>query len=466
MPLNLGNLSSPKPLNSSLFNRPLNLPSALWSPRTKALNSQIAPVAQQTPVKTPVRTPAVTERQPVTTSSSPPYVPPPSGPIIPSRVADVNRQIAETGGISTQQATPRTPLEDANSEIARLKGMASQPSPREGALSSLITGQGATPFSGMLQSATEQFKQAQDIAKQSADLREVMAQQTGNVMTNPNLSGSVRTGAASNIATQQGARLSALAGQQQAATGLGTQLTAQAGLIKPSPTAFGQQVFNPATGQFEGGGVSGGSQSMESLAQQVISGALSPSQADSMLPGQTAFERAQLQAILTRLNPSYNRVEAEAQAAARTASTVQTGTIGGQLEKSSLSAQKSLDALDEYFLRLSGIQTEGIPWTNDIAQGIAKFFGSSAVSSYNTALEDARVQVRAVLGTSGVNPVDSGRIVDTYLPQGMTPEILKANMAALKTLIDIRVRAYTTSGGAPGSGTSETGGGVTFAEQW
>lgn len=315
-----------------------------------------------------------------------------------------------------------------------------------------------TPFGGMIGKSMEQYNAAKETALQAAQLKQKMAQETGNVMTNPNKSGSVRTGAASNIAMQEGAKLTGLAEQQAAETGLGAAYGNLAGTVKPSPAAYGQQVFNPMTGQYESGGVAGGGQAatIDSLAADVIAGRKSPSQAESLLAGGPAVN-AQLDAAIKKLNPAYDRVQAEAKAQAAAASTVQTGTTGGQLTKASDSAQQSLNTLQTYFDALSPIQTGGIPWSNDIAQGLSKFFGSSAVTSYNTALEDARTQVRSVLGTSGVNPVDAGKIVDTYLPSGMTPDILKANMAALKTLIDIRVKAYTTGGIGTTSGNTQAG---------
>jgi hypothetical protein len=102
-----------------------------------------------------------------------------------------------------------------------------------------------------LEAGQKQFEEAKRIGLLSAATQQRMAQEVGNVMTNPNKAGSVRTGAASNIATQRGAELSGLAAQQTAATGLGSAYSAQAGLT--APRQQGYVMLDPTTGKPIGG---------------------------------------------------------------------------------------------------------------------------------------------------------------------------------------------------------------------
>lgn len=279
----------------------------------------------------------------------------------------------------------------------------------------------------------------------------------------------VAEGNAAIIAQNTAAQQRAVAeGAQAALGGVDRGLTAQSqtqsalgtagSLAQPSGTF--PFVFDPTTGTFKD--QSGGSLSPQNaaatLAQKVIRGEMSYDDAISSLSYAGTSAQQMLNTSLSQQDPNFDIIGAKARADARTASTVQTGTTGGQLTKASESANQSLDVLSSYFDKLNLLQTQGIPITNSLVQGLYKFFGSAAVSSYNTALEDARTQVRSVLGSSGVNPVDAGKIVDQYLPDGMTPQILKANIDALKVLIDARKQAYTdtSSIGPGGSGSSSS----------
>lgn len=245
----------------------------------------------------------------------------------------------------------------------------------------------------------------------------------------------------------------ALAAQQQDLTAL----TSAAGLVQPSVAAFGQTVFDPLNKGFVGG-AAGAQPNVSSLAQQVVSGQLTPSQAESMLGNNLGLVSQLNQAVLG-LNPSFDRVQAEAQAGARAADITQTGQAGGQVSKAAVSANQALDTLQQAYSGLSVFTgASDIPFVNQIAQNLAlqTGFGREAVSAYQGALNEARAQLRSVLGSSGVNDLAAGGIVDTLLPEGMIPSEVPQKVAAAKDYIQKRVEALTQPGVVGGQ---QTGGG-------
>jgi phosphoribosylcarboxyaminoimidazole (NCAIR) mutase len=248
----------------------------------------------------------------------------------------------------------------------------------------------------------------------------------------------------------------ALTGQGQQLTALGTA----AGLAQPSVAAFGQTVFNPLTGQYEGGSGGAGQPNVPSLAQQVVNGQLTPSQAESMLGNNLGLVSQLNQAVLG-LNPNFDRVQAEAQAGARSADITQTGQAGGQVSKAAVSANQALDTLQNAYSQLGTLTgATGIPIFNQIAQNVAlqTGLGREAVSGYVGALNEARAQLRSVLGSSGVNDLAAGGIVDSLLPDNMTPQEVPQKIQAAKDYIQKRVEALTTPGVV--GGTQQTGGGA------
>lgn len=133
--------------------------------------------------------------------------------------------------------------------------------------------------------------------------------------------------------TQQG--LSSAGGLANTQQGQRLQgLESAAGLAAPQITQYGQTSFNPVTQEF-GGGSSGGSggnggslnplNNIDSLAQQVLAGQISPSQALSMGGNVSNFQGALNQAILAH-NPQANLAQLQGQYDARQSNTTVAGT--------------------------------------------------------------------------------------------------------------------------------------------
>lgn len=142
---------------------------------------------------------------------------------------------------------------------------------------------------------------------------------------------SARDMAIQQVQAEERARLQGVI--QEAQTGVGFGQTQQslnqsaqqgiAGLIQPSPAAFGQTVFNPATGTFDGGGGNLDPQVVASdLAQKVISNQMTYDQAVSSLGYAGGAGQQFLNNAIKGLNPAFNIPQATATAAG------QAGVIG------------------------------------------------------------------------------------------------------------------------------------------
>lgn len=178
--------------------------------------------------------------------------------------------------------------------------------------------------------AAQYGKQIADVGQQGAKFR--AGQLTTG--TTPVAEGNAAV-TAQTIAAQQSALA---AGESAALQGTGQQLTAQgqaqsglglaAGYAQPSVAGFGQGTFNPLTGQIEGGGGNNALNplnNVQSIAEQVISGQISPSQAYSMGGSVQNWQGVLNQAILTK-NPQFNIAQAEGSFSARQQNTQTAGT--------------------------------------------------------------------------------------------------------------------------------------------
>ncbi len=102
------------------------------------------------------------------------------------------------------------------------------------------------------------------------------------------------------------------------------------GLASPVQVPFSNQFIDPITGQAVGG-VSGNlNDAVSNIAQKVKSGTMSYDAGVQALQG---YGQAGVNALNQNLGPNFNVQQSNALAAAQSASTLQTGTIGGQLQK-------------------------------------------------------------------------------------------------------------------------------------
>ena len=168
-----------------------------------------------------------------------------------------------------------------------------------------------------------------------------------------------------------------------------------------------------------------------------------------------AYGQPGVDALQKGLGSDFNVQQSNANAAAQGASTLQTGTTGGQITKAAASANSALDTLSSNFQNLPDLQKLGVSGMIGIEQGIGQFFGNTALRSYQVALNDARSQISAVLSTSGLTPTDADTMAKSYLPDNMTTGQFESSLATVRTLIQQKVGAYTTS--STGTNTNQSG---------
>ncbi len=248
----------------------------------------------------------------------------------------------------------------------------------------------------------------------------------------------------------------ALADQQQQLTALG----AAGNLAQPIQSPYSNQVLDPTTGLPIGGGAAGGSlqDAITSIADKVRNGTMGYDAGVAALQG---YGQAGINGLQTSLGPNFNIQQSNAQAAAQAATTLQTGTTGGVITKAADSANQALTKLETDFGNLSKYQTNGIPFTNSIANWFATKGGQGALAAYQTTLADARAQIVGVLTASGAaTPTGAEDIAKTYLPDDMTPALLKEKIAAVRTLITQKVASATSATPVANNNTGGTTGAI------
>ncbi len=241
----------------------------------------------------------------------------------------------------------------------------------------------------------------------------------------------------------------ALTAKGQSVSGLQTAL----GAASPIQVPYSNQVINPQTGL----PVSGtSSTSMNDAVNNIITKVKNGTMGyDAGVSALSAYGQAGVDALQKGLGSDFNIQQSNAQAQAQGASTLQTGTTGGQITKAATSANSALDKLQSDFEALPDLEKLGVPGTIGIEQAIGNFFGNTALSTYKTTLNDARAQLSSVLASTGsMTQTEAEQKANEYLPDNMTSGQIKAKISAAKTLVQQRVDAYTGTGGATGTETN------------
>jgi hypothetical protein len=251
------------------------------------------------------------------------------------------------------------------------------------------------------------------------------------------------------------AGLTSAAGAGQSALGTATPAAA------PVQVPYSNQLLDPRTGQTVGGGAQG--QSLQDAValqvQKIRSGAVGYNDGASAL---SAYGQAGVNALQQALGSGFDINASNANAAAKAAALGQNVSQGTQAARMTISAKQALDALQTAYDRLGALQTGSVPGVGNVPL-LSQFeqfasmktgLGREATSGFITALNEARAQVRGVLGAAGINPTDAGDIVDTLLPSGMKPQEVKDKIAAAKAYLDNRVAALSSTGNIPQYNTS------------
>lgn len=208
----------------------------------------------------------------------------------------------------------------------------------------------------------------------------------------------------------------------------------------------GQQYYNPGPGSTSNGFQLTGAPATDiaNLSQAAADGKIGYDAALSQLSGYGTAVQNQLLPAIQKLKPDFNV----------SLSNAGVGTVktGQELLTAANSANQALDTLSTAFNSLGGTQTGGIPLTNSIANWIGTNLGQSALTSYKTALADARSQLVGVLSNSGGTPTGNESTAEAYLPDNMTVGQFNQNVGSaqnpgvVRTLIQQKVNSFTGSG--------------------
>lgn len=232
-------------------------------------------------------------------------------------------------------------------------------------------------------------------------------------------------------------------------------LLGAAGFAQPQQVPYSNQYINPITGQPIGGGAgaNGSLQDAVSRAVSMINSGTSYNDAAATLSG---YGQGGLNALNQALPQGFDITQSNAKAQAGAASTLQTGTIGGELQKSAETVKQHMSTLKDAYSQL-GAQF-GIPLLNAGVNAIATQFGSGALQSYNIALQNVRDELAKILG--GGSSTDGSRATaHALLPDNMTPQQIDAAIKTSTELMNSKISEYTkvsgsnTGGGSSGSTT-------------
>jgi hypothetical protein len=285
-------------------------------------------------------------------------------------------------------------------------------------------------------------------------------QLTKDNSTNPGIL-SLATGRQGALNTEYNADLAAAQSRVAAAQqGVANQISglSYAGGLNAPVSQYGA-LTNPVTGEAISGGATGGvlpaagQQAVNTFAQQVQNGQMTYQQALSNL---SAYGQAGVNALTQALGSNFNTNASNASGA--------TTAAGQQIQTAAASANSALDTLGNAFASLPGVSTQGIPGTISIANWIQQQFGSAALQSYNTALDDARSQLVGVLNSAGGTPTGNEATANQYLPDNMTQAQFNQNVGTaqnpgiVRQLLQQKVSAFVGSGsqGTNTNGTSNT----------
>ena len=252
-------------------------------------------------------------------------------------------------------------------------------------------------------------------------------------------------------------------------TGLGlaqSGISTALGATTPKELSGGSYLVNPVTGQpMQGSSMAGippiAQQDIENLALQLAtaSSGLSYDQAYQQLSGYGPVAQNALLSEILKYNPNFNVTQSNAQAKAQEASTIQTGTRGGEVSKAATTAKKALDVLETAYKGLSDLQKGGIPASIGVYNWVAEKLGDQELSSYQSILHDARAQLAGVLASTGAStPTGAEQTANAYLPDNMTAGQFKEKLEAARKLIDDKVSSWTSSESyTPSSSNATTG---------
>lgn len=303
--------------------------------------------------------------------------------------------------------------------------------------------------------------------------------QAGALTTGTDVVGSGNAAIASQSASQ---RMSALSAAQQAALqGTGQQLTAQgqeasaynaalggantqqqqqisglgtaAGYAQPSTAPFGQTVFNPLTGQYEGGGGLDPQAQATNLAQQVMSGRMTYDQALTALGYAGQVGSNFLNNAIT--GAGGNPLQLQSQGAAQQSNIQTSGTAQTDIARQGLGqatqdyvqmtgaaqfAGQQADAVKD-ILTKTGLNNVSSTDYTKVLNNLQGRFSSSDFVALNTALREAQIAYTNLLSTGGGTPTGNEQNAVATLNVNQSASAIKASISQLENAVARRLQA-------------------------
>lgn len=272
------------------------------------------------------------------------------------------------------------------------------------------------------------------------------------------------------LATERGVNTGAY---KSAADVLGTA----AGYAQPSPAEYGKTVFNPLTGQYEGGG---GDQLVSGWADYLAAGG-DPSQVPSTVSGNAVLWQQTLQAAKAK-NPNFDVNTAQGTASARQNTAGLTAGLAGNQANTAIiqqgtqevanmeAALKTADQNVQNLLKImqdSGINNYSLVPLNSLANKVRANLSDSAVLQYQTLLAGTRALLTSVFISRGLAPTDAAANAEATLARSTTVQALfdqynAAKSEASNLIANKKLQIQQAQGSFNGGGETTKINGVTY----
>lgn len=434
--------------------------------KSKPLTGAISLNPPQTASVSPVNPPAQTTPQPnYSAPVAQPYTPPATTP-------------TPTVAVSTP---PTQPTQSQQPDTNSFKGLVSttantalagSPTAQDYTRRAVEYGAGSIPIA----------QQANDIAKQFgeefAQLGQKRAVYDNPLQFSPGLTQVVKGNAGINAGILAGQQQAAAQGEQAALQGIGYELTGQnqaanaansaagqaytgqgqtlsalgtaAGLAQPNVAAYGNTVFNPLTGQYEGGGGLP-NEVMQQYAQMAANGQISgiPSSITS-----NPVLSAQLNAAAKAINPNYSPITSAASGASAADLVSQKANLESVFKGADANFQLALNTAKQ-----GGVNDMNIPALNQLQQNVQRGLTSNqSVINFQNTIKTVRAAYAQILG-GGTATVDSNNRAAQAIPDTISLNALQSLSEQIKAESTNRIRGIDEQIGTLQGGAGTTGGG-------
>jgi hypothetical protein len=253
------------------------------------------------------------------------------------------------------------------------------------------------------------------------------------------------------LALQQAQRLATLDASKFALGQQQQNFATQSGKFSPFASPFGDVFgFNTNTGKFSGGPNGAGGQSatgIDSLAQQIVSGQLSPSAAEAYLS--TGPQKLALNQAIQKIQPGFQITQADQNFAAQGAALNQTATTYRTLVNGQQAVLDHFNTLDKAFNALpSALKTNFGP-LNTVLGSVAGMGNNENYRAFQSALPILRDEIAKVLGGGSGATVESMNQAKSIIPDNLNLSAWNSVKNTIKELMAAKVKDYQNLNNIP-----------------